>query len=173
MAASNPSSRQASSIFELTTKAAEETQQLGERLGSLLRAGDVVALMGDLGSGKTTCVQGIAKGLGIDPSSVKSPTFVLLRDYPGGRVGMVHVDGYRLEGEPQAIWLDLEWMFSAKKVTVIEWADRFAGCLPEAHLELRLAHKTTNQRLIEMIPHGDRAEDAIASLKTKLGDVHR
>ena len=166
MAASNPSSRQASSIFELTTKSVEETQQLGERLGSLLRAGGVVALIGELGSGKTTCVQGIAKGLGIDPSSVKSPTFVLLRDYPGGRVGLVHVDGYRLEGEPQAIWLDLEWMFSAKKVTVIEWADRFAGCLPEARLELRLAHKTTNQRLLSAIPHGPRAMEVVAGLRS-------
>lgn len=154
--------------FELTTKSVEETQQVGERLGALLQAGDVVALIGDLGSGKTTGIQGIAKGLGIDPSSVKSPTFVLLRDYPGPRVGMVHVDGYRLEGEPQAIWLDLEWVFSPKKVTVIEWADRFAGCLPEAHLELRLAHKTTNQRVIAVIPHGPRAAQIVEGLQRAL-----
>lgn len=182
--------------FELTTKSVEETQQVGERLGALLQAGDVVALIGDLGSGKTTGIQGIAKGLGIDPSSVKSPTFVLLRDYPRPRVGMVpppaasaesgsapvgaspsgprqvcgmvHVDGYRLEGEPQAIWLDLEWVFSPKKVTVIEWADRFAGCLPEAHLELRLAHKTTNQRVITVIPHGPRAAQIVEGLQRAL-----
>ena len=161
MAASNPSSQQVSHTFELTTKSVEDTQQFGERLGTLLHAGDVVALIGDLGSGKTTCIQGIAKGLGIDPSVVKSPTFVLLRDYAGGRVGLIHVDGYRLEGEPQAVWLDLEWVFSPRKVTVIEWADRFAGCLPEAHLELRMAHKTTNQRLIAVIPHGPRAAQIV------------
>jgi tRNA threonylcarbamoyladenosine biosynthesis protein TsaE len=193
MAASNPSSQQASHTFELTTKSVEDTQQFGERLGTLLQAGDVVALIGDLGSGKTTCIQGIAKGLGIDPSLVKSPTFVLLRDYPGRRVGMVpppvasaesgsapvgagpsgsrqecgmvHVDGYRLEGEPQAVWLDLEWVFSPRKVTVIEWADRFAGCLPEAHLELRMAHKTTNQRLIAVIPHGPRAAQIVEDVR--------
>lgn len=165
MAKSNPSSQQASNTFELTTKTVEETQQFGERLGSLLAAGDVVALIGDLGSGKTTCIQGIAKGLGIDPALVKSPTFVLLRDYPGGRVGMVHVDGYRIEGEAQAVWLDVEWIFSTKNVTVIEWADRFAGCLPEEHLELRLAHKTTNQRVITAIPHGSRAQEKCQTLK--------
>lgn len=165
MAQSTPSPQQASDIFEVITKSAEETQQWGERLGTLLTAGDVVALIGELGSGKTTCIRGIAKGIGIDPSMVKSPTFVLLRDYPGGRVGMVHVDGYRLEGEAQAAWLDVEWIFSAKKVTVIEWADRFAGCLPEEHLELRLSHKTTNQRAITAIPHGQRAQRVIDALK--------
>ncbi len=164
MGASSRSSPQASSTFELTTKSVEETQQFGERLGSLLSGGDVIALIGELGSGKTTCIQGLAKGLGVDPSVVKSPTFVLLRDYAGGRVGMIHVDGYRLEGEAQAVWLDVEWIFSPKKVTVIEWADRIASCLPENYLELRLAHKTTNQRSIVVIPHGSGAEKVAKQL---------
>jgi tRNA threonylcarbamoyladenosine biosynthesis protein TsaE len=164
MAKSTPSSQSASSIFELTTKTVEETQQFGERLGSLLSAGDVVALIGELGSGKTTCIQGIAKGLGVDPGVVKSPTFVLLRDYAGERVGMIHVDGYRLEGEAQAVWLDVEWIFSTRKVTVIEWADRVAGCLPEDYVELRFAHKTTNQRTITVVPHGPSAQEKCLTL---------
>ncbi|MBI4354609.1 MAG: tRNA (adenosine(37)-N6)-threonylcarbamoyltransferase complex ATPase subunit type 1 TsaE [Candidatus Omnitrophica bacterium] len=160
-------SRNTKYVFETVTKSIEETQQFGERLGALLQAGDVVALIGELGSGKTTCIQGIAKGLGINPGVVKSPTFVLLRDYSGGRVGMIHVDGYRLEGEGQAVWLDVEWMFSTRKVTVIEWADRVAGCLPEDYVELRFTHKTTNQRVITAIPHGPCAAELVARLRTE------
>src|SRR3990167_3938844 len=82
---------------ELVSGSVEETQAVGERLGRWLRAGDVVALRGELGSGKTTLVQGIARGLEREPGSIKSPTFVLMREYPG-EVPLIHVDGYRLSG---------------------------------------------------------------------------
>ena len=163
MAKSARSSQSASHTFELLAKSVEETQQFGERLGGVLQPGDVVALLGELGSGKTTLVQGLAKGLGVDPAKVKSPTFILLREY-AGRVGLIHIDGYRVEGDASVVWLDLEWVFSPTKVTVIEWADRIAGCLPEDYVELRLAHQTTNQRRISVIPHGPRAAQLMASL---------
>jgi len=157
------SSRKGSSTFEVVTKSVEETQQLGEQLGRLLRPGDVVGLCGELGSGKTTFIQGLAKGLGIEAGAVRSPTFILMREYPGP-VGLIHVDGYRLEGAPSAVWLDVEWVFDPKKVTVIEWADRIADSLPEAYLELRFSHKTTNQRAIGAIPHGSRATQIVEQL---------
>ena len=163
MAASSRSSQKASNIFELISRSVEETHQLGERLGELLAQGDVVGLVGELGSGKTTFVQGMAKGLGIDPGGVKSPTFILLREYQG-RLPLIHIDGYRLEGAASAVWLDLEWVFSPKKVTVIEWADRFSGCLPEDYLEIYLTHRTTNQRTIAAIGHGPRAQQLAAAL---------
>ena len=163
MAKSTRSSPQASPTFELLAKSVEETQRFGERLGALLQPGDVVALLGELGSGKTTLIQGLAKGLGIDPGKVKSPTFILLREYPG-RIGLIHIDGYRVEGAPSVVWLDLDWVFSPNKVTVIEWADRIAGCLPDDYVELRLAHQTTNQRHITVIPRGPHAAQLVASL---------
>jgi len=147
----------------LTTRSPEETQQFGERLAAQLRAGDVVALIGDLGSGKTTMIQGLARGLGL-ASSVKSPTFVLLREYPG-LVPLVHIDGYRLEGESSVVWLDVEWVFSPRKITVIEWADRFEGVLPDERLELRLAHRSTNQRSIALTGHGARAQAVVRAMQ--------
>src|SRR3989338_2689017 len=131
--------------FEWTSGSVEETHSFGERLGRVLRAGDVIALRGELGSGKTTLIQGVSRGLGIDPAVVKSPTFVLMREYPGP-TPLIHIDGYRLEGPPSAAWLDLDLMFSPAKITVVEWAERFEGLLPEHHLELRLAPRRANRR---------------------------
>ena len=157
MGTSKRSPPQASGTFEILSRSEEETGQLGERLGRAVEPGDVIALIGELGSGKTTLIRGLARGLGIDPNRVKSPTFVLLREY-AGRVPLIHIDGYRLEGPSAVIWEDLDWMFSPKKATVIEWADRFEGCLPQEHLQLRLAHKSTSQRTIQVSAHGPRSQ---------------
>jgi tRNA threonylcarbamoyladenosine biosynthesis protein TsaE len=151
--------------FETTTRSPEDTQKIGELIGKILHPGDVLALIGELGSGKTTLIQGLARGMGLDKVSVKSPTFILLREYPG-KTALIHIDGYRLEGDSQAIQLDLEWVFSPKKVTVIEWADRLSGCLPEDYLEIRMAHKSSHQRSIAIVSHGNRSGElakAIAS----------
>ncbi len=157
----HPKSEQA---LELISGSAEETQAFGERLGKLLRPADVVALRGELGSGKTTLIQGIARGLGYDPAGIKSPTFVIMREYPG-EVPLIHIDGYRLEGAPSAAWLDLERMFSTQKVTVIEWAERFEGLLPEDHLEMQLSHVSANRRRLLLIGRGARAGELIAKLQ--------
>jgi len=147
------------------TGSTEETQQLGEHVGRLLCAGDVVALYGELGSGKTTFVQGLARGLQRDPETIKSPTFVLMREYPGP-VPLVHIDGYRLEGPSAVAWLDLDLVLSAGKITVIEWAERFAGLLPEPRLEVRLHHVSAARRRIAVQPVGERAKAMVAQLQT-------
>ena len=157
-------SRAPHTALKLTSRSAEATQQVGEQLGGCLAAGDVVGLVGELGSGKTTLTQGIAKGLSIDPGTVKSPTFVLLREYHG-RVRLTHIDGYRLEDPSAAVWLDLEYMFSPTQVTVIEWAERLVGCLPADYLEVSLRHKTTHQRTIEFFAHGPRSTELITALR--------
>jgi len=156
--------QKSSVVLELVTGSVEETQALGERLGRLLQAGDVVALRGELGSGKTTLIQGIARGLGRDPASVKSPTFVLMREYPG-EVPLVHVDGYRLEGALDASWLDPELIFSPHKITVIEWAERFTNLLPEEIVDVQLAHVSTNRRRLVLSAVGARGQDLLAQLR--------
>ena len=148
--------------FAIVSSSVEETQAFGERLGRLLRAGDVVALRGELGSGKTTLIQGLARGLGLNPNAVKSPTFVLMREHPGA-VPLIHIDGYRLEGPPSIAWLDLDLLFAPQKITVVEWAERFEGLLPEAAVELRLAHVSANRRRITLVGTTPRGRDMIAA----------
>ncbi|MBI2093403.1 MAG: tRNA (adenosine(37)-N6)-threonylcarbamoyltransferase complex ATPase subunit type 1 TsaE [Candidatus Omnitrophica bacterium] len=139
--------------IEFLSGSVEETQKMGEQLGRQLQAGDTVALFGELGSGKTTLIQGIARGLGRDPESIKSPTFVLMREYPGD-VPLVHLDGYRLTGPAVVAGLDLELLFSPEKITLIEWAERCEGLLPQEYLKLRLQHVSTNRRKITVTPYG-------------------
>ena len=148
---------------EFVSGSAEETQALGERLGRALRAGDVVALHGELGSGKTTLIQGLARGLGRDADTVKSPTFVLMREYPG-EVPLIHIDGYRLAGAPQVSWLDTDLMFSPYKITVIEWAERFEELLPEQHIAIHLSHVSANRRRLRFTSTGSRSQEVIAEL---------
>jgi len=150
--------------LEMVTSSVEETQALGEQLGRVLRPGDVVALHGELGSGKTTLIQGIARGLGRDPETIRSPTFVLMREYPG-EVPVIHVDGYRLEGPPAVSWLDVDLIFSPHKITLIEWAERFAGLLPSDALTVRLAHVSTNRRRLTVQSTGSRSHEILAGLK--------
>ena len=152
------------SSFEVTSGSVDETQALGERLGRILRPGDVVALRGELGSGKTTLIQGIARGLGRDPKEIKSPTFVLMREYPGA-VPLIHIDGYRLEGPPAVASLDVDLVFTPEKITLIEWSERFGELLPEERLELQLAHVSTNRRRLLVVPFGARAHEIAAQLK--------
>ena len=158
------SSRGSRSALELTSASVNETQAFGKRVGCALRAGDVVALYGELGSGKTTLIQGIAQGTGTDPSMVKSPTFVLQREYPGP-VPLIHLDGYRLEGIEEAASLDPDLLFSRHKITVIEWAERFEGLLPEGCLQVRLSHVSTNRRRIAVSATGPRATEIVARLQ--------
>ena len=153
-------------MFEFTSSSVDETRAFGERLGRLLRPGDVVALDGELGSGKTTLIQGIAQGLGRDPGTVRSPTFVLVREYPG-EVPLVHVDGYRLEGAPAAAALDVELLFAPHKITLIEWAERFTGLLPDERCEVRLSHVSANRRRLALAPAGERVAAIIQQLQAE------
>ena len=167
MATSRRSSPKASGTFEFLSGSVEETHALGERLGRALKAGDVVALCGALGTGKTMLVQGIARGLGLDADAIKSPTFVLMREYAEGRIPLIHLDGYRLSGAPEAAWLDTELMFDPRKITVIEWAERFEGLLPEHAIEMQLSHVSTKRRRFVLGPTGPRATALIGQLQAE------
>ena len=124
--------------FEVALPSARATRALGKRLGRVLQAGDTVALVGDLGAGKTTFTQGLAAGLGVPADArVRSPTFAIAHVYPGGRVTLYHVDVYRLETE-SALWaLGFEDYIAGDGVCVVEWADRVPAALPEDHLVVR------------------------------------
>jgi len=113
-----------------------ETAAWGEALGRRLRPGDVIALVGDLGAGKTTLTQALARGMGI-AEPVTSPTFTLIQEYPG-RVPMFHVDPYRLESPEEMADLGFDEYFARNGVMVVEWADRVAVLLPPERLTLRL-----------------------------------
>ncbi|MBI5299164.1 MAG: tRNA (adenosine(37)-N6)-threonylcarbamoyltransferase complex ATPase subunit type 1 TsaE [Deltaproteobacteria bacterium] len=121
---------QKSKIFE--TNSVEETKKLAKKLAVDLAPGSILALVGDLGSGKTSFVQGLAEGLNISEKiPVSSPTFVLIHEYPGGRLPLYHFDFYRLKNKEEAFGLGLEEYFEGDGITVVEWADRFKELFPE------------------------------------------
>lgn len=106
-----------------------ETFELGRTLAARLRAGDVLALAGDLGAGKTHFVKGLAQGLGIT-SEVTSPTFTLIHEYRGGRLPLYHIDCYRLESAGELLGIGIDEYLRPDGVTAIEWADKFDELLP-------------------------------------------
>lgn len=108
----------------------KETFDLGLELARECRRGDIFALCGDLGSGKTHFVKGLAAGLGCDPEAVTSPTFTLIHEYPGGRLPLFHFDFYRLESEDEAFRIGIDDYLSGDGVLAIEWASKFSGLLP-------------------------------------------
>jgi tRNA threonylcarbamoyladenosine biosynthesis protein TsaE len=115
---------------------AEQTAAAGERLAATLGAGDVVALTGDLGAGKTCFVQGLTRGLGVQVRAT-SPTFVLINEYRG-RVPVHHVDAYRTARAAELIDLGLLELFDGDGVTVVEWAERAAPLLPERTIHVHI-----------------------------------
>lgn len=114
----------------------DDTSALGEAIGRRLAAGDVVALIGDLGAGKTTLTRAIGAGLGVG-YPVTSPTFALVQRYPG-RVPLTHVDAYRLQSEADVADLALDDYIGAGGVLAVEWADRVLPWLPEDRLTVSL-----------------------------------
>lgn len=121
----------------LVTRSADDTRALAASIGALLEPGDVVALAGDLGSGKTTFVQGAAGPLGVT-GPVVSPTFTLVREYEG-RVPVTHVDVYRLDRLQDVLDLGFEDYLDGSSVVFVEWGDVIEGLLPESWMEVRLA----------------------------------
>ena len=136
----------------LITTTEEETAVAGARLARVLRAGDVVLLFGELGAGKTAFVRGLARGLGIPPGDVSSPTFTLIQEYGGGRLPLYHVDLYRLQ--PSEVHdLGLDELIGGGGVVALEWADRWIG-RPEDVIEVRLEHSGEGERLLTISSRG-------------------
>jgi len=149
----------------IQSKSTSETIRLGKSVGSRLRAGDVVALVGELGAGKTQFIKGLATGAGVGkPTYVSSPSFTLINEYPG-RVPFYHIDLFRLENQKEAEGLGLEDYLHGGGITAIEWADKIPSLLPEEMLSIHMVYTGKNTRSIEMIGKGKRYEELVNKLK--------
>lgn len=145
-----------------TSSSPDETVRLGEALGRLLAPGDVVALSGDLGSGKTVLVRGIAAGMGCRPSDVHSPTFTLVNEYRGGAAGgarprLAHLDLYRIGSEAELPGLGWDEYVGSRYVAAVEWAERAASLLPADVLDVRMTVLEATGRRFAVRPTGPRS----------------
>ena len=159
--------------YARVTRSPEETRDLAARLGDRLAPGDVVALNGELGSGKTEFVHGLAQGLGVPPHLVASPSFTLVHEYPG-RVLLVHLDLYRLEDLPASLLPDLEEYLAGPQVVAAEWARRLAPLLPGDYLEVDLEILGENERQLTFTGHGERSWELVRHLAAaRSGELSR
>lgn len=146
----------------IRTTSAEETTALGERLGKLLAPGDVIALYGDLGAGKTTLTRGIAVGMGLH-ADIHSPTFTLIHEHLGA-IPLYHIDLYRLSDEHEIESLGLEEYIYGDGVTVIEWGEKIRSILPVERLDITLRTTGDAERELTLETQSERLRDAVRQL---------
>ena len=153
--------------LDLVSHSSLHTERLGERLGRSARPNDVFALWGELGAGKTVLARGIAAGLGIDPTEISSPTFIIQREHRGGRMSMFHIDLYRLEGADLTStgW---EESLEAGGVTVIEWPDRAGEALPDDRVDVRLEQIADTKRRVVVAATGRRSAPIVEELRSSV-----
>lgn len=150
----------------LHSRSPSQTLRIGKQLGRLLQRGDVVALAGELGTGKTQLIKGLAQGLGVKKSAyVSSPSFTLINEYPG-KITLYHMDLYRME-EGEAKELGLEEYFQGDGVTAVEWADRIPSLLPGQLLWIHLYYTGKQTRSIELTPIGERYEALLQAFRSE------
>lgn len=135
-------------MLTFNTNSADETIELGEKIGRLLKKGDIIAMQGTLAAGKTTITKGIAKALGIT-DTITSPTFCLISEYYG-TMPLYHFDVYRLEGTEDFINLGADDMLYGDGVSIIEWSEKIMDELPSRTIILRLTPQEDGSRLIEI-----------------------
>ncbi len=153
--------------FEFFSHGPDQTRRLGIHLGGYLQRGDVICLEGNLGSGKTTLVQGIAQGWGsLDP--VSSPTYVIVNEYrrPDGQT-LSHLDAYRLANALEAEILDIDLMLTRGPI-VVEWPERIQEVLPDAHLWIRLRYTSVEHRAMLISPRGPHYQNLVETLQKQL-----
>ena len=132
------------------TESPEETQTLGEELGKQLKPGSVIALIGDLGTGKTCLTQGIARGIGIAPNEVvSSPSYILINEY-NGSIPIYHIDLYRIETSEEIAELGLDEYVDGVGICIIEWADRMENDLPDTYIRVHITWEDENSRSIKI-----------------------
>lgn len=155
------------------TTGPEETRELGRRLAALIQPGDLVVLNGGLGAGKTLFAGGVGQGLGLS-GPVSSPTFILVREYQGGRLPLYHMDTYRLDDPAELVDLGYEEYFYGPGVTLVEWGERVVPLLPRERLEIRFSFVPgqDEDRLVEIMAFGGRYRKLAAELLEVAGVGH-
>ncbi len=151
------------SYLELISHSPEQTQKLGVRIGELSLPGDILLLVGTLGTGKTCLTQGIAWGLGIKEYAV-SPSFVIVRELHG-RLPLYHIDLYRLEHIEEIVELGLDDYLYGSGVCVVEWAEKGLSVLPTEHLLIQISFLSDSERSFQLKPSGKRYLEILAQLK--------
>ena len=134
--------------WRLISHSAKDTAALGGMLATLLCAGDVLSLDGELGAGKTVLTQGIGEGIGVPKRAIRSPTYTIAHRHDMGRLPLIHIDAYRLSGPEDLLELGLEEVLVRDAVVVVEWAARVKTMLPNVSLSVRLQHTVADARLI-------------------------
>lgn len=142
-------------VIELTSTSLDHTVDLGRRLSQLCQPGDVVALDGELGAGKTQLVRGLALGMKLDPTQVSSPTFVFMHEYiDEDATPLVHIDAYRVTGPDDLATLGFDDELRETSVTAVEWARLIQPALGEHRLHIQIEHRGDDQRQLTLEPHG-------------------
>jgi tRNA threonylcarbamoyladenosine biosynthesis protein TsaE len=152
------------SNYTITTTTPEETKEIGERLGRLLKVGDIICLHGELGTGKTCFTQGIAKGMNVAKAFITSPTFILVNEYKGA-LPLYHIDLYRLNNIAEIEDIGLSEYLKGEAVTVIEWAEKAEGLLLEERLSVYLENLGGDKRRLFFKATGKRYEEIVQGLR--------
>lgn len=154
-------------ILQLTTNSPEETRQLGEKIGQRIQAGTVIALFGDLGSGKTVFIQGLARGLGVPADyCVTSPSYTLINEYPA-RHTLFHVDLYRLNHPIDFEEVGLFEIMHNSGVVAVEWADRLQKDFLGEHVSVKLETEDVESRNIYITAYGLKPTNLLKKLQIK------
>lgn len=135
--------------MEFITKTAEETIQLGIKIGEALKSGDIIAMDGTLAAGKTTITKGIAQALGVE-DCITSPTFCLISEYEGKKMPLYHMDVYRLDGGEDFVNLGVDDMLYGDGVCIIEWSEKVKSELPKKTIWMTITPKDNGERLIKI-----------------------
>ena len=155
--------------LSLVSNSIDETQGIGKRLGEIAQPGDLILLVGELGTGKTCLTQGIALGLGIG-GYITSPSFVLIREHQG-RLPLYHIDLYRLDKAEEILDLGLDDYLSGQGVCVVEWADKALDIFPKEHLLITLHHLSETRRALHLEARGQRYKDMLSHMGKISSDV--
>lgn len=150
--------------IDFISHSADQTRRMGARLGQVFIGGEVICLVGDLGTGKTCLVQGIGRGLGVE-DQITSPTFTLVSEYPGARLILYHIDLYRIADVRAALNLGLDDYLYGEGVCVIEWAERVRQIWPDEYLLITLRHIDENKRGLTLRGFGERYQRMVRQFR--------
>ena len=158
-------------IYQISASSIDQTRRLGQTIGAVLHKRILLAMSGDLGSGKTTFVQGLAKGIGVpDDCYITSPTYTLINEYPG-RLPLIHVDLYRISTADEIDDIGLLDIFREHGVTAIEWAEKITDDLPPERIDIVIHVAENETRQIELTAYGSEAQAVIVQIKQRLKET--